>query len=190
MMSARMALGVSLTLQWNANPASEHVTGYRLYYGTVPGVYTDRLDVGNVTTKTVANLIAGQTYFFAVSAFSGDFESPRSTEIFYAPANFTVAVSSPSGAVAAAGGSVTCSVAIARTPGSTASIVLNATGLPDGAYPPRFSTNPIQAMTSMTLTLCSTVPPGSYPFTVVGVGCGGGNPSLTRTATGVLVKNP
>jgi hypothetical protein len=46
--------------------------------------YTNRIDVGNVTTISLTNLIAGKTYYFAVIAYSsfGD-EAPPSNEVKY-----------------------------------------------------------------------------------------------------------
>lgn len=56
------------TLSWGAS-SSTAVTGYRLYYGTASGNYTQNVDAGNVTTFTVGNLTDGQTYYFAAKAY-------------------------------------------------------------------------------------------------------------------------
>ena len=58
-----------VTLVWDAN-FERDVAGYRLYYGTVPHTYTERIDVGNVVTATVSNLPGGVVYFFAVTAYN------------------------------------------------------------------------------------------------------------------------
>jgi len=73
--------GSSVTLAWDADPDPD-LAGYRVYSGTASGVYTQEEDVGNATTATVANLIAGATYFFAVTAYDiFGLESPPSNEV-------------------------------------------------------------------------------------------------------------
>src|SRR6266511_954901 len=61
-------LAAQVTLAWNPSP-SAGVDGYRVHYGTQSGAYTVSLDVGPVTTYTVAGLTSGQTYYFAVTAY-------------------------------------------------------------------------------------------------------------------------
>src|SRR5262245_89070 len=56
-----------VTLAWDASVSM--VDGYWVYYGTQPGIYTVRIDVGTATTYTVAGLISGETYYFAVTAY-------------------------------------------------------------------------------------------------------------------------
>src|SRR5689334_25383635 len=51
----------TVKLAWNANTETD-LAGYRVYYGTAPGVYTDNINVGNVTTYTVTGLNVGQPY--------------------------------------------------------------------------------------------------------------------------------
>lgn len=70
--------GGTATLQWST-PASYiddgtpmTVAGYKIYYGTETGVYTDVIDVGNVNSYTVSGLPLGNTYFFAVTAYDAD----------------------------------------------------------------------------------------------------------------------
>jgi chitodextrinase len=68
-------------LTWNRNPESA-VIGYRLYEGTISGTYTNSIDVGNATNKSVPGLTAGTTYFFAVAAYdTNGLESPFSKEV-------------------------------------------------------------------------------------------------------------
>src|SRR5262245_35471731 len=45
-----------VTLAWDASVSM--VDGYWLYYGTQPGSYTTRIDVGTATTYTVAGITA------------------------------------------------------------------------------------------------------------------------------------
>lgn len=76
------------TLSWNApttnvdgSPLTD-LAGYKVYYGTSSGNYTNQTDVGNVLTSQITNLTAGITYYFAVTAYdtSGN-ESGYSNEV-------------------------------------------------------------------------------------------------------------
>jgi hypothetical protein len=75
----------TVTLAWDAVTASG-LSGYRVYYGTAPGVYSQALGsgiaVGNVTTYVVAGLAFGTRYYFAVTAFGATEESSYSNEVF------------------------------------------------------------------------------------------------------------
>ncbi|MEW6001251.1 MAG: Ser-Thr-rich GPI-anchored membrane family protein [Nitrospirota bacterium] len=75
------------TLSWDppatntdGSPLTD-LEGYKVYYGTSSGNYSQRIDVGNVTTYTVSNLNDG-TYYFAVTVHdtSGN-ESDYSNEV-------------------------------------------------------------------------------------------------------------
>jgi len=68
-------------LTWTA-PTSQ-VTGYRIYYGTVSGSYDQARGQGLLVsdpTFTISGLSSSTTYFFAVTAVSGDQESDYSNE--------------------------------------------------------------------------------------------------------------
>jgi hypothetical protein len=86
----------NITLKWDPNPAP-NLAGYRVYYGTSSGVYTQEIDVGNMTATLVSNLKEGRTYFFAVTAYNTAAESLPSNEVSY-----TVPVSRATPAPAAA----------------------------------------------------------------------------------------
>jgi len=43
------------------------LTGYKLYYGTTPTVYSAVLDAGNTNTFNLTGLLQGSTYYFAVT---------------------------------------------------------------------------------------------------------------------------
>ncbi|MBI4684808.1 MAG: PKD domain-containing protein [Nitrospirae bacterium] len=64
------------TLSWNApttntdGTALTDLVGYRIYYGISSGAYTKAIDVGNVTTSVINNLIDGMTYYFAITAYN------------------------------------------------------------------------------------------------------------------------
>jgi hypothetical protein len=44
------------------------LAGYKVYYGTSPGVYTS-IVVGNVTSYPLVGLTKGKTYYFTVTAY-------------------------------------------------------------------------------------------------------------------------
>jgi hypothetical protein len=79
--------GNSATLTWDAPTTNADGTpltdlaGYKVYYGTTSGNYTEVIDAGNVTTYKVENLSPG-TYYFTVTAYdnSGN-ESGYSNEV-------------------------------------------------------------------------------------------------------------
>lgn len=77
---ASNAFGASATLVWDAPPSSS-VTGYRVYYGTAPGLYMGQLDAGAALTATINNLSPSTTYFFAVKSYAGSAESVFSNEV-------------------------------------------------------------------------------------------------------------
>ena len=81
---ASNALAAQATLAWDPNTESD-LAGYRIHYGTASGSYTVHTDVHNVTTYTVTGLTAGQTYYFAATAYdaSGN-ESGYSNPVSYA----------------------------------------------------------------------------------------------------------
>jgi hypothetical protein len=73
----------SVTLVWNPSSDST-VTRYRIYYGESRGLYTQWLDVGNVTNATVSGLADGVTYFFAACSYnSASVASVLSNEVEY-----------------------------------------------------------------------------------------------------------
>ena len=72
-------------LSWTASPDA-NVTGYRVYYGTAPGAYSQPrgsgLTTGNATSWTVSGLNPGTLYYFAVTAVdSQGNESAYSNEV-------------------------------------------------------------------------------------------------------------
>lgn len=68
-----------INLAWDANPAGENVTAYKLYYGSITGVYTSNFSMGNVTTYVLPN--PGVTRYYAITAVNADGESTFSNEI-------------------------------------------------------------------------------------------------------------
>ena len=78
---------LSVGLAWD--PAS-NAAGYYLSAGTTSGVYLQTIAVGNTMTTLVSNLVAGQKYFFAVTAYDASgVESAPSNEVSYTASTST-----------------------------------------------------------------------------------------------------
>jgi hypothetical protein len=87
-----LALGAhaqqSASLTWSS---ASGATGYALYRGTAPGVYSQRIDVATNTTVTISGLGGGLTNFFTVTAYNAaGLESPAAT-----PASLITTVTLP-----------------------------------------------------------------------------------------------
>lgn len=80
--SLRLA-AVQAVLAWDPN-LDANLAGYKLYYGTAPGVYDRSVDAGNHTNVTVTELVSGSVYFFVVTAYNNvGTEGDPSVEISY-----------------------------------------------------------------------------------------------------------
>jgi hypothetical protein len=76
----------TVTLAWDSVTAP-NLSGYRIYYGTAPGVYLQPrgqgVNVGNVKTYTITGLSRGIRYYFTATAYdSSNNESVFSNEVF------------------------------------------------------------------------------------------------------------
>ena len=57
-----------VTLTWNISTADD-IAGYKIYYGNSSRNYNSFVDVGNQTSYTISDLVDGNTYFIAVTAY-------------------------------------------------------------------------------------------------------------------------
>jgi hypothetical protein len=75
--------GQSVVLAWSPSISTD-VVGYRIYYGTASGNYTNQVTVGSTNSTTISGLADGTTYFFAATSLdeAGN-ESPFSNEAIY-----------------------------------------------------------------------------------------------------------
>ena len=87
-LNAAALLAGDATLSWDPPATNSDETaltdlaGYKIYYGTASGSYTDNIDVGNVTTYQLTDLTDGLTYYFAVTAYdTSQNESDYSNEV-------------------------------------------------------------------------------------------------------------
>ncbi len=90
----------SVSLTWDPNTEPD-LAGYKLYMGTSPGSYSQIFDVGHVTSYTVSNLVAGDTYYFALTAYDiyaneSGFSTELSTTISGAPSSAPGDTTTPS----------------------------------------------------------------------------------------------
>ncbi len=70
-----------INISWDANTET-NIAGYKIHYGSVEGIYTDVVDVGNVLTYTLP-LNVGK-YFITVTAYDTSLnESDYSYVIIY-----------------------------------------------------------------------------------------------------------
>jgi hypothetical protein len=76
------ALAGSISISWNP-VADTDLAGYRVYYGTSPNSYSQNVDVGNVTSKTLTGLTDCTTWYVAVKAYdtTGNLSTTYSNEI-------------------------------------------------------------------------------------------------------------
>lgn len=77
----------SVSLAWDPSPDSA-VVGYRIYYGTTSGNWTNQIDIGNQTSVSLTGFVPQTTYYLTVKAYdSNHLESEPSNELEYmAPA--------------------------------------------------------------------------------------------------------
>jgi hypothetical protein len=99
------------TLSWNG-ASSTGVKGYKIYYGTASGSYSQSADAGNTTTCTINNLVDGQTYYFVASAYdsSGNqsiYSNEVSKTVTSTQSSYTITASAGTGGSISPSGSVT-----------------------------------------------------------------------------------
>ncbi|MBI5672597.1 MAG: fibronectin type III domain-containing protein [Nitrospirae bacterium] len=69
----------SATLAWNAVTGT--ISGYKVYVGEAPRLYSRTITVGTSTSTSVNSLTVGRTYYFAVTAYNSAGESTPSNEV-------------------------------------------------------------------------------------------------------------
>jgi len=98
--------GNKVYVYWNWNTVPDaSISGYKLYYNTSSGNYSNYLDVGNVTSYILDSLTNNVTYYLAVTAYyENEAESGYSNEVVVMPTDAT-APAVPAGLTAVAGDS-------------------------------------------------------------------------------------
>jgi hypothetical protein len=109
------------------------LAGYKIYYGTSAGNYSQNIDVGNVTTYTVTNLTEGITYYLVATAYdAARNESADSNEVsktIQVSQQYTLSVAKAgtgSGTVTSSPTGITCGSACSGTYDAGISISLSA----------------------------------------------------------------
>jgi hypothetical protein len=82
--SITAAEAATIQLQWDPSPDGL-AQGYLVNYGTQSGSYTASINVGNVRTFTVTDLVPGVRYYFTVQAYAGSLLSAQSQEVSWIP---------------------------------------------------------------------------------------------------------
>ena len=112
-----IAYGAAVDLTWDANTEPD-LAGYKIYYGTASGNYSDSIDVGNTTQCTLTGLGEGVTYYIAATAYDVNTnESGYSVELVHTtgtPDNTITASAGANGSISPSG-SVTVSNGSSRT---------------------------------------------------------------------------
>ncbi len=132
------ALAGQANLAWDPPDISTDVAGYMIHYGTASGTYSQAIDVGNTTSYTVNNLIDGQTYYFAVTAYNAvGYESVYSNEVSIrmASSQYLLMISNPGPGQGTVSGSwISCddTCLAAYNPGTVVS--LSATAAPGSTF--------------------------------------------------------
>jgi Glycosyl hydrolases family 16 len=87
-----LSLAASVRASWQAPTTDAEgntltdLAGYKVYYGPSSRNYTAVLDVGNTLSVSLSGLTAGQTYYFAITAYDrSENESTWSTEVSATP---------------------------------------------------------------------------------------------------------
>ena len=81
----------SIGLSWTAS-TSPDVSGYQILHGLSSENLNNSINVGNVTSATVAGLASGQTYFLAVVACTDDGQSKTADALISAQTGPTITV--------------------------------------------------------------------------------------------------
>jgi hypothetical protein len=113
-----------ITLMWDPN--NDQVTGYAVYVGSSP-----RIDVGNTTSYTLSNAVAGQQYCFAVAAYNATGEGPKSGQLCGYSNRFPT-LTNPGNRTATAGQATSLQLSGSDPDGQP--LTYAATGMPPGLF--------------------------------------------------------
>lgn len=100
------AWAASASFSWDANTEPD-LAGYKIHWGTATGVYTNEIDVKNVTIFTVDSLPDGKLFFAATAYDDAGNKSEYSNEVVVTfdsvapgkPLNFKVTITDVKGII-------------------------------------------------------------------------------------------
>lgn len=137
-LSPANSLAGQANLAWDPPDISEDVAGYMIHYGTAPDTYSEAVDVGNTTSYTVSNLMEGQTYYFAVTAYNAvNYESVYSNEVstMVSPLEYLLLTSKPgTGQGTVSGPEINCGDACLAAFNAGTEVSLSATADPGSIF--------------------------------------------------------
>ncbi|MBZ0156183.1 MAG: fibronectin type III domain-containing protein, partial [Alphaproteobacteria bacterium] len=135
LLAAPDAFSASAALSWDApttntdgSPLTD-LAGYKLYYGTSSGSYSQTINVGTTSSYTVTGLLGG-TYYFAVTAYDSEGnESAYSNEVSKAfTTQYTLTVSKAgTGTGTVTGSGISCGTDCSEAYDSGTVVTLTAT---------------------------------------------------------------
>jgi len=101
------AFASNIEVTWDANTETD-LAGYKVFYGTASGVYSDSVDVGKVLIYNICNVTQGKTYYVALKAYdTSNNLSEFSTEVsLYIPIPDTTPPTVPTNLVTTVTGTV------------------------------------------------------------------------------------
>lgn len=163
----------TINLAWDPNSEAD-VGGYVILFGMQPAVYTNQIDVGNLTSWAVTGLAGGETYYFAVRAYNSfGLMSPLSN-VVSARADRAPTLTGPSDRSDAEGAVPSLALAASDLDGDA--LTYSATGLPAA-----LSVNPTTGLISGELAYTTA---GAY---VVMVTVSDGSLSTSATFTWTVI---
>jgi hypothetical protein len=159
-------------LEWNP-VADSNVVGYFVYEGGASGNYSTRIDAGNDLTIEIADLSAGQAYYFAVTTYdaAGNESLPSNESYIVVPRNGLPELAGQLGNVTA-------------DAGATASFTVLASGTPPFTYQWLKNSVPIAGATTATLAFAAVTDADTAAYSVVVSNSLG---SVTSAAAGLRV---
>ncbi|HEX9023545.1 MAG TPA: fibronectin type III domain-containing protein, partial [Geobacteraceae bacterium] len=108
-----------------------NLAGYKIYYGTASGQYTQAVNAGNVTSYTITNLTNGVKYYFAATAYNtAGVESGYSNEVSGTPVaqQFTINLAKAgTGTGTVTGSGINCGTTCTAAYSSGSLVTLSAT---------------------------------------------------------------
>ncbi|MBI2567587.1 MAG: fibronectin type III domain-containing protein, partial [Candidatus Schekmanbacteria bacterium] len=137
-------VGRQVRLTWQGPSCGlEDVGGYKVHHGPTSGSPDTTVDAGNVTTTVIAELTAGQSYYFRVSSYDGNGnDGPLSSEVQAVPLDDTTPTPTATATPTVTVGEPSATATMTASPTATAGIP---SATPTGGTPTATATPTPQA---------------------------------------------